>query len=628
MSVGHGGGFRGGGRVLGRLAADPEIAHAKIDRGTARRVIAYGAPFTGMIVVFLVATVAGSTLSVVPLLLFQRIIDDGVLAGDRGLVVTLSVVVAVMALLSAAVSILERWCSARIGEDLIFRMRVEIYDHVMRMPLAFFSRSHTGKLVSRLQSDVTGAQQAFTSTLSTLVSNAVTLVLVLASMLALSWPLTLAALVLLPVFMVPASRIGSQLADLSRNRMQEQAEMSATMTERFSVSGALLVKLFGDHATEQATFARPARAVADSGVRIAMISRVFMTALTLVGALATAVFYGFGGLSAISGQLTVGTLTALVALLARLYGPLMQLASLRVDVMSALVSFERVFEVLDLTPLIVDAPDARPVSGPPSVRFTDVVFTYPDAREVSLPSLEPAAAVHETPSEPVLKGISFEALPGQTVALVGHSGSGKTTITHLVSRLYDVDSGSVQVAGTDVRELQLASLQDEVGYVTQDAHLFHDTVGANLRYARPSATDGDLWRALESAQIADLVRRLPDGLDTVVGERGYRLSGGERQRFAIARLLLKAPPILVLDEATAHLDSESEAAVQLALDTAREGRTSLVIAHRLSTVRHADRILVVEGGRVVESGTHEELLAAGGHYATLYSTQFDDADAR
>jgi len=496
------------------------------------------------------------------------------------------------------------------------------------MPLAFFSRSHTGKLVSRLQSDVTGAQQAFTSTLSTLVSNAVTLVLVLASMLALSWPLTLAALVLLPVFMVPASRIGSQLADLSRDRMQEQAEMSATMTERFSVSGALLVKLFGDHATEQATFARPARAVADSGVRIAMISRVFMTALTLVGALATAVFYGFGGLSAISGQLTVGTLTALVALLARLYGPLMQLASLRVDVMSALVSFERVFEVLDLTPLIVDAPDARPVSGPPSVRFTDVVFTYPDAREVSLPSLEPAAAVQETPSEPVLKGISFEALPGQTVALVGHSGSGKTTITHLVSRLYDVDSGSVQVAGTDVRELQLASLQDEVGYVTQDAHLFHDTVGANLRYAKPSATDEDLWRALESAQIADLVRRLPDGLDTVVGERGYRLSGGERQRFAIARLLLKAPPILVLDEATAHLDSESEAAVQVALDTAREGRTSIVIAHRLSTVRHADRILVVEAGRVVESGTHEELVAAGGHYAMLYSTQFDDADAQ
>ncbi len=628
MSVGHGGSFRGGGRVLGRLAADPEIAHAKIDRGTARRVIAYGAPFRGMIVVFLVATVAGSALSVVPLLLFQRIIDDGVLAGDRGVVVTLSVVVAVMALLSAAVSILERWCSARIGEDLIFRMRVEIYDHVMRMPLAFFSRSHTGKLVSRLQSDVTGAQQAFTSTLSTLVSNAVTLVLVLGSMLALSWPLTLAALVLLPVFMIPASRIGSQLADLSRNRMQAQAEMSATMTERVSVSGALLVKLFGDHATEQATFARPARAVADSGVRIAMISRVFMTALTLVGALATAVFYGFGGMSAISGQLTVGTLTALVALLARLYGPLMQLASLRVDVMSALVSFERVFEVLDLTPLIVDAPDARPVSGPPSVRFTDVVFTYPDAREVSLPSLEPAAAVHETPSEPVLKGISFEALPGQTVALVGHSGSGKTTITHLVSRLYDVDSGSVQVAGTDVRELQLASLQDEVGYVTQDAHLFHDTVGANLRYARPSATDGDLWRALESAQIADLVRRLPDGLDTVVGERGYRLSGGERQRFAIARLLLKAPPILVLDEATAHLDSESEAAVQVALDTAREGRTSIVIAHRLSTVRHADRILVVEGGRVVESGTHEELLGAGGHYATLYATQFEDADGR
>lgn len=625
MGMGMG---RGGGRVLGRLATDPAIANAKIDRGTARRVLGYGAPLTRLIAMFLAATVLGSALSVAPLLLFQRIIDDGVLGGDKALVGWLALAVAAMALGSAAIGLLERWCSARIGEDLIFRMRTEIYDHVTRMPLAFFSRSHTGKLVSRLQSDVTGAQQAFTSTLSSLVSNVVTLVLVLGSMLVLSWPLTVAALVLLPIFMIPASRIGRRLADVSRSRMQEQAEMSATMTERFSVSGALLVKLFGDHATEQQVFARPARAVADFGVQIAMISRAFVTALTLVGALATALFYGFGGVAAIDGNLSVGALTALVALLARLYGPLIQLASLRVDIMSALVSFERVFEVLDLVPLIVDSPTARPVAGPPSVVFRDVRFTYPAAAQVSLASLEPASALHESSSAAVLNGITFEALPGQTVALVGHSGSGKTTITHLVSRLYDVDSGVVEVAGVDVRNLQLASLQDEVGYVTQDAHMFHDTLEANLRYAKPSATDDELWAALAAAQIDDLVRRLPDGLATVVGERGYRLSGGERQRFAIARLLLKAPPILVLDEATAHLDSESEHAVQEALDVAREGRTSLVIAHRLSTIRHADLILVIEGGEIVESGTHEELLARGGAYLALYATQFaDDPDA-
>lgn len=621
MSVGRG---MGGGRMMGRLAADPGIRSHKLDRGTARRVIAYGRPFTGLIVVFLISTIVGSALSVVPLLLFQRIIDDGVLGGDVRLIVTLSLAVAGMAIGSAAVGLVERWCSSRIGEGLIYSMRTQIFDHVLRMPIAFFSRSHTGKLVSRLQSDVNGAQQAFTSTLSTFVSNGVTLILVLGSMFALSWPLTLAALVLLPVFMVPASLVGRRLADLSRTRMQEQAEMSATMTERFSVSGALLVKLFGNLATEQAVFAGQAKDVADSGVRIAMTSRVFMTALTLVGALATALFYGFGGVAAVREQLTVGTLTALVALLARLYGPLIQLSNLRVDIMTALVSFERVFEVLDLTPLIQDADDARPVEGPPSVVFDDVWFTYPDAEHVSLASLEPAAAVDESASQPVLKGVSFEALPGQTVALVGASGAGKTTITHLIARLYDVDSGAVRVAGDDVRSLLLGSLQDEVGYVTQDAHLFHDTVRANLLYAKPEATEEELWRALGSARVDALVRRLPDGLDTVVGERGYRLSGGERQRFAIARLLLKAPPILVLDEATAHLDSESESLVQNALDTAREGRTSIVIAHRLSTVRHADQILVIEDGRIVERGTHDELLAAGGQYSTLYLTQFDE----
>ncbi|MFD0865181.1 ABC transporter ATP-binding protein [Tessaracoccus lubricantis] len=625
MSVGRGGMGMGGGRVLGRLATGSEIRDHKLDRGTARRVLAYGAPFKGLILLFLLTVTLGSALSVVPLLLFQRIIDDGVLGGNVRLIVVLSLAVAGMAVGSAALSIAERWCSARIGEGLIYSMRTQIFDHVLRMPIAFFSRSHTGKLVSRLHSDVNGAQQAFTSTLSSLVSNGVTLLLVLGSMLALSWPLTLGALVLLPIFMVPAQLVGRRLADLSRDRMQQQAEMSATMTERFSVSGALLVKLFGEHGQENAVFAGQARAVADSGVKIAMTSRVFMTALTFVGALATALFYGFGGYAVVQEQLTLGTLTALVALLARLYGPLIQLSSLRVDVMTALVSFERVFEVLDLKPLIVDAPDARELSGPPSVAFRDVWFTYPDAQQVSIESLEPTAALGESANEPVLRGVTFEVTPGQTVALVGPSGAGKTTITHLLARLYDVDSGAVEIAGADVRTVTLSSLQREIGYVTQDAHLFHDTIGANLRYAKPSATDDELWAALESAQIAALVRRLPDGMDTVVGERGYRLSGGERQRFAIARLLLKAPPILVLDEATAHLDSESEHLVQQALDNAREGRTSIVIAHRLSTVRHADQILVVEGGRVVERGTHAELLQAGGQYATLYYTQFSDA---
>ncbi|NHB85260.1 ABC transporter ATP-binding protein [Tessaracoccus sp. HDW20] len=621
MSVTRG---MGGGRMVGRLAADPAITGHKLDRGTARRVLAYGKPFSRLIVVFLIATVIDSALSVVPLLLFQRIIDDGVLGGDRRLIVLLSLAVAGMALASAGVGLVERWCSARIGEGLIYSMRTQIFGHVLAMPVAFFSRSHTGKLVSRLQSDVIGAQQAFTSTLSSVVSNGITLVLVLGSMLALSWPLTLAALVLLPLFMLPASRVGHRLADLSRTRMQQQAEMSATMTERFSVSGALLVKLFGDPDTERASFARQADAVAGSGVSIAMVSRVFLTALTLVGALATAVFYGFGGLGAVDRTLSVGTLTALVALLARLYGPLMQLSTLRVDVMTALVSFERVFEVLDLEPLIVDAPDATRVDGPPSVVFRDVAFTYPDAQHVSLASLEPSAAAHESASQPVLRGVSFEAGPGKTVALVGHSGAGKTTITHLIARLYDVDSGVVEVCGSDVRGVTLASLRDRVGYVTQDAHLFHDTIRANLAYARPDASDEELWGALRAAQIADLVERLPDSMETVVGERGYRLSGGERQRFAIARLLLKAPPILVLDEATAHLDSESEAAVQRALDAAREGRTSIVIAHRLSTIRGADLILVVEGGTVVESGTHQALLELGGQYAELYHTQFAD----
>ncbi len=616
------GGGVGGGRMMGGLATDPSIKTHELPPGIVRRVLGYGRPYAGLITVFLIAVVLGSALSVAPALLFQRIIDDGVLAGDTELIVTLALVVAGMAVASAALSVLERWCSARIGESLIHRLRTQLFDHVQQMPIAFFSRSNTGKLVSRLQSDVSGAQQAFTSTLSSAVSNVSTLIMVVASMLILSWPLTLAALVLLPLFMTPARAVGTRLAGLTKDRMQQQAEMTATMTERFTVSGALLVKLFGDPTTEHARFDAQARDVAESGVRIAMVSRVFMTAMALVASLATAMFYGFGGIAVVREDMTIGTLTALVALLARLYAPLMQLTNLRIDVMTALVSFERVFEVLDLEPAIRDAPDALDVPASASVSFDAVWFTYPDAEKVSLASLEPGAAAVESANAPVLRGVSFHVEPGQTLALVGPSGAGKTTVTSLIARMYDVDSGSVRVGDVDVRRIRQESLRETVGYVTQDAHLFHDTIGANLRYAKPDASDDELWAALESAQIADLVRRLPDGLGTVVGERGYRLSGGERQRFAIARLLLKAPRVIVLDEATAHLDSSSEHLVQQALDVAREGRTAIVIAHRLSTVREADQILVIDDGQVVERGTHEELLAKGGTYSRLHARQF------
>jgi len=609
-------------RFMGGMSTDPSIKNHELPKGIVRRVLGYGAPFKGMIIVFLVTVIASSALGVAPALLFQRIIDDGVLGGDVSLIITLSLAVAGMAVLAAALGVVERWCSARIGEGLILHLRKELFDHVQRMSVAFFSRSNTGKLVSRLQSDVSGAQQAFTSTLSSAVSNVSTLVLVVGAMLVLSWPLTLGALVLLPLFMIPARAVGTRLAGLTRNRMQENAEMTSTMTERFSVSGALLVQLFGNHDSENERFARQAGDVAESGVKIAMTQRVFMTAMMLVASLATAMFYGFGGVAAAREQLTLGTLTALVALLARLYGPLMQVTNLRVDVMTALVSFDRVFEVLDIPHAIADRQDAGEVAGPVTVSFRDVWFTYPDAETVSLPSLEPEAAARETAGQPVLRGVSFDASPGHTVALVGASGGGKTTITNMIARLYDVDSGVVEVAGTDVRDLRLQNLRENVGYVTQDAHLFHDTIAANLRYARPDATDAELWTVLEQSLVGDLVRRLPDGMDTVVGERGYRLSGGERQRFAIARLLLKAPPVIVLDEATAHLDSGSEHLVQQALDVARQGRTAIVIAHRLSTVRDADQILVVDGGLIVERGKHDELMATGGRYASLYSRQF------
>ncbi|HZY76327.1 MAG TPA: ABC transporter ATP-binding protein, partial [Jatrophihabitantaceae bacterium] len=492
-----------------------------------------------------------------------------------------------------------------------------------RMPLAFFTRTQTGALVSRLNNDVLGAQQAFTSTLSGLVSNVVSLVLTAGVMFSLSWQITLLSLVMLPVFVIPARRIGTRLQSITREAYNLNASMNATMTERFNVAGALLVKLFGRAELEDASFRGRAARVRDIGVTSAMYGRAFFVALTLVASLAQALVYGLGGYLAIRGELSAGTVVTLALLLTRLYGPLTALSNARVDVMSALVSFDRVFEILDLAPMIADAPDGTELpSDARSIEFDDVRFAYPSADEVSLASLEDVAVLDTATPTEVLRGISFRAEPGELVALVGPSGAGKTTISQLVPRIYDVRSGAVRIGGRDVRDVTQQSLRDRIGVVSQEAHMFHDTIRQNLLYAKPAATEDELWSAVDAAQIGELVRSLPDGLDTLVGDRGYRLSGGEKARLAIARLLLKAPEIVILDEATAHLDSESEAAVQRALATALAGRTSLVIAHRLSTIQNADKVLVVEDGRIVEQGTHSELLAFGGLYAELYRTQF------
>jgi ATP-binding cassette, subfamily B, bacterial len=611
--------------MMRRMSQDPDIAQHQLSPGVVWRVLRFAKPYRFLIAVFVVLVVVMSALSVAPPLLFKQIIDEGILQGDRRVVIIMSVTVAALFLLQAVINVVQRWFSSRIGEGLIFDMRTQVFDHVVRMPVAFFTRTQTGKLVSRLNSDVIGAQQAFTSTLSTVLSNLIGLVLVLAAMIVLSWQLTLAALIMLPIFLIPAKIVGRKLADLTRQQMQLNGDMSATMTERFSVSGALLVKLFGRLPEEHDRFAERAGAVRDVSVKIAMNGRFLFTSLGLVAGLATALVYGVGGSLAIDGVLTVGTLTALAGLLTQLYGPLTQLTNLRIDVMNALVSFDRVFEVLDLVPMIRDAENAESVKGPASVSFEHVSFSYPTADEVSLASLESIASLDQRPTGEVLHDVTFGVGAGQTVALVGRSGGGKTTMTHLIARLYDATSGTVSVAGSDVKKLTQESLRAAVGYVTQDAHMFHDTIRANLRYAQPDVTDADLWDALQAAQLRTLVESLADGLDTVVGERGYRLSGGERQRLAIARLLLKAPPIVVLDEATAHLDSESEVAVQQALDLAMEGRTSIVIAHRLSTIRNADLIIVVDQGRIVQRGRHEELLREGGLYAELYRTQFDQS---
>jgi ABC-type multidrug transport system fused ATPase/permease subunit len=592
-------------------------------RATLRRIAAFARPYRGRLLAFLVLSTVTAVLAVATPVLAGRVVDAIVGHRAAGVVVTLAVVIALVALAETAIGVLNRWLSAYLGEGLILDLRTAVFDHVQRMPIAFFTRTRTGALVSRLNNDVLGAQRAFSDTLSGVVSNLVTLVLTLSVMLTVSWQVTLLALVLLPVFVLPARRVGSRLASLARTAAQYNAAMSTQMTERFSAPGATLVKLFGRPAQESAEFAGRARRVRDIGVRTAMMQWVFVAALTLVSALALALVYGLGGYYALRDTLAAGDVVSLALLLTRLYAPLTSLASARTAVMSALVSFERVFEVLDLPPLIQERPGATAVpDGPVSVEFDAVDFAYPAADKVSLASLEEVATLDERGGEQVLHGVSFRAEPGQLVALVGSSGAGKSTIASLLPRLYDVDAGAVRLSGVDVRDLTFDSIRGALGMVTQDGHLFHESIRSNLLLAAPAATEDDLWQALELARLRDLVAALPDGLDTVVGERGYRLSGGERQRLTIARLLLAKPRVVILDEATAHLDSTSEAAVQEALTAALAGRTAIVIAHRLSTIRAADQILVVESGRIIERGTHDTLLAADGRYAQLYHTQF------
>jgi ABC-type multidrug transport system fused ATPase/permease subunit len=597
-------------------------------KGTIRRVFRFARPHRRKLIVFLLLTVVSAVLAVSTPLLAGRVVDVIVGGREVSLVVWLAVAIAGVAIVDAGLGLAERWQSTRIGEGLIYDLRRAVFEHVQRMPVAFFTRTRTGALVSRLNNDVMGAQRAFTSTLSGLVTNVIQLALTLGVMLTLSWQVTSLALLLLPIFVLPVRRMGARMADLQRESSTLNASMTTQMTERFSAPGATLVKLFGRPRAEADEFGARAGRVRDIGIRAAMYTRWFMTSLTLVSALAQALVYGLGGYLALTGQLAPGTVVALALLLTRLYSPLTALANVRIDVMTALVSFERVFEVLDLPPMISERPDPRTVpAGGVSVEFDEVRFAYPAADKVSLASLEEVAVLDQRGGQEVLHGISFRAEPGQVIALVGSSGAGKSTIASLVPRLYDVDSGAIRLSDVDVRDLSFDALRDTVGVVTQDGHLFHDTIRANLAYAAPDATDEEIWAALRQARLADLIASLPDELETVVGERGYRLSGGERQRLTIARLLLAQPRVVILDEATAHLDSESEVAVSEALTDALTGRTAIVIAHRLSTVRAADQILVVEDGEIVESGTHDTLLAAGGRYAELYTTQFANQPA-
>jgi len=630
---GHGMGGAGGGggqfgSVMRSMRRDESVKSQHVTRGTGKRMFQFARPYRKILIAFLVLVTVEAFIGIINPLLFRSIINSLTSAHpDKQLIITLSIVAAGVAVADTTLSIGIRYVSASVGEGLIYDMRSQVFSHIQKMPIAFFTRTQTGALISRLNNDVIGAQQAFTDTLSSVVSNLIGVTLVLVVMFLLSWQITLISLVILPVFVIPAKRVGRKLSVITRESYGINAEMNNTMNERFNVSGALLVKLFGRPDEERHAFESKAGRVRDIGVTQAMYARFFIAALSLTAALATAVVYGWGGVQAIDGALTVGTVVALAAYLTRLYGPLTALSNVQIDVMTALVSFDRVFEVLDLPPMIVDSPDARPVPpGPAAIEFEHVDFRYPSAEDVSLASLESVAVLDTTVSSQVLFDVSFRVEPGQMVALVGPSGAGKTTISQLLPRLYDVQSGAIRINGLDIRQATLESLAATVGVVTQDAHLFHETIRGNLLYARPEATPAELDSALAGAQIATMVDTLPDGLDTVVGDRGYRLSGGEKQRLAIARLLLKAPEIVVLDEATAHLDSESEAAVQMALATALQGRTSLVIAHRLSTVREADVILVLDNGRIVERGRHEDLLLAGGQYADLYRIQFEGQD--
>jgi ATP-binding cassette subfamily B protein len=608
--------------ALRSMSSDQSVKHQKLKAGTLKRIFSFALPYRKFLSIFIFTVIIDAILVVATPLLLRSLVDEGVIPGRPDVVTRYALIVAALAIADAGFSMLGRWFSSRIGEGLIYDLRSQVFEHVQKQSIAFFTRTQTGSLISRINSDVIGAQQAFTSTLSGIVSNSLTLLLVVIAMLTLSWQITLVSLVLLPVFIIPTKWIGRKLAIYTRQSFDLNAEMSSTMTERFNVSGALLVSLYGNRIAEGSNFRSKARRVADMGIKIAMLNRIFFIAMTSVAAIATSFAYGIGGHLAINKEITIGTLLAIAALLARLYGPLTSLSNIRVDVMSALVSFERVFEVLDLKPMVTDP--ANPISIPktmPIIEFSKVSFTYPKADEISIASLEAASVAETVDSEAVLDGVSFTCEPGTLTALVGPSGAGKSTISGLLPRLYDVTEGSISINGVDIRDTTILELRSLIGIVTQDSHMLHESIAENLRYAKVDATGNEMWAACDAAQIGEFIRTLPNGLDTVVGERGHRLSGGEKQRLAIARLLLKQPQIVVLDEATAHLDSENEALVQNALATALAGRTSIVIAHRLSTVVHADQILVLENGRIVESGKHDELVAKGGLYFDLYQRQ-------